>query len=201
MRHGLLSPWSMLVASALCVTAAAAGQRDRTSGPKMPYVDAGACPSEGCSYGGEWTSTDRVRVHRERDRKSSLAFDLTAGEKVTAVTGAVVVLRAGRVEFMAATRLSSDDGMFRVSPGDTLYLLAYTGEGFTNAWLKGRIYRRVDGAASFFDVGCADEPGRCSGRVVEPPLTEWWVQLRSGDGRLGWTDQPDKFDGKKRLGV
>ena len=75
--------------------------------------------SEGCSYGGEWTSMDRVRVHRERDRKSSLAFDLTAGEKVTAVTGAVVVLRAGRVEFMAATRLSSDDGMFRVSPGDT----------------------------------------------------------------------------------
>jgi hypothetical protein len=200
MRYGLLSPALVLLIALSLSVPAVAGQRGKTAGPRMPYVDSGACPFEGCAYG-EWTSIGSVRVRRDRDRRSPVVFDLATGDKVTAVTGAVVVLRPGRVEFKAATQLSSQDGMLRVSAGDTLYLLAYIGEGFTNAWLKGRIYRGVDGATSFFDVRCTDEPGRCNGRVVEPPLTEWWVQLRVSDGRTGWTDEPEKFDGKNRIGV
>jgi hypothetical protein len=201
MRQELFSQGLVLViALTLSATSVSAGQRRRSGGPLVPYVDAGACPFEGCAYG-EWTPTDTVKVRRERDRRSPVAFELAPGEKVTAVTGAVIVLRPGRVEFTAGTRLSSQDGVLRIRAGDTLYLLAYIGEGFTNAWLHGRLYRGVDGATSFFDVRCTEEPGRCSGRVVEPPLTEWWVQLRASDGRTGWTHEPEKFDGKNRLGV
>ena len=190
----------LVMALVLCATSAIAGQRRKPSGPRVPYVELGACPFEGCAYG-EWTSTDSVKVRRERDRRSPVVFDLATGDRVTAVTGAVIVLRAGRVEFTSATQLSSQEGTVRISAGDTLFLLAYIGEGFTNAWLHGRVYRGVDGATSFFDVRCTDEPGRCSGRVVEPPLTEWWVQLRANDGRMGWTHEPEKFDGKNRIGV
>jgi hypothetical protein len=199
MRHRLLSPGLVLVvALVICAASADAGPRNKLTGPRMPYVDLGACPFEGCAYG-EWTSTDSVKVRRERHRKSPVVFDLAMGDKVTAVTGAVVVLRPGRVEFTSPARLSSLDGMFRVAAGDTLFLLAYTGEGFTNAWFNGRIYRGVDGAASFFDVRCTEEPARCAGRVVEPPLTQWWVQLRATDGRTGWSDEPEKFAGKNRI--
>jgi len=200
MQHGPFCQGLVLAtALTLCAASEAAGQR-KPPGPTVPYVDAGACPFEGCAYG-EWVSTDTVRVRRERDRRSSLVFELTKGEKVTAVTGAVVVLRAGRVTFTTGARLSSQEGVLKINAGETLYLLSYIGEGFTNAWFHGRVYRGVDGAASFFDVRCADEPGRCSGHVVEPPLTEWWVQLRKGDGRMGWTNEPERFDGKNRLGV
>ena len=201
MQHGRLSAGLLLVmALVLCATSAIAGQRRKPIGPRVPYVELGACPFEGCAYG-EWISTDNVKVHRERDRRSPVVFDLATGDRVTALTGAVIVLRAGRVEFTSATKLSSQEGAIRISAGDTLFLLAYIGEGVTNAWLHGRVYRGVDGATSFFDVRCTDEPGRCSGRVVEPPLTEWWVQLRSSDGRMGWTPEPEKFDGKNRIGV
>jgi len=200
MQHGPFCQGLVLAtALTLCAASEAAGQR-KPPGPNVPYVDAGACPFEGCTYG-EWTSTDTVRVRRERDRRSPVLFELAPGEKVMAVTGAVIVLRAGRVTFTAGARLSSQDGVLKISAGETLYLLAYIGEGFTNAWFHGRIYRGVDGAASFFDARCADEPGRCSGHVVEPPLTEWWVQLRTGDGRMGWTNESEKFHGKNRLGV
>jgi len=133
MQHGPFCQGLVLAtALTLCAASEAAGQR-KPPGPTVPYVDAGACPFEGCAYG-EWVSTDTVRVRRERDRRSSPVFELTKGEKVTAVTGAVVVLRAGRVTFTTGARLSSQEGVLKINAGETLYLLSYIGEGFTNAW-------------------------------------------------------------------
>jgi len=28
----------------------------------------------------------------------------------------------------------------------------------------------------------------------------WWVQIRNGQGRIGWTDQADRFDGTDACG-
>ena len=166
----------------------------------MPIVDAAACPFEGCHYG-RWTTTDVVTVRRSRSARSPVVLRLTKGEQVTALTGAVVILRPGRVEFTEPTDLASADGTIAAKPGDTLYLLSYIGEGFTNAWFKGRLYREVDGAMAVFNALCDTQPARCTGRVVEPTQPEWWIQVRSRGNRVGWTNEPEKFDGKDQFGA
>jgi hypothetical protein len=31
--------------------------------------------------------------------------------------------------------------------------------------------------------------------------SEWWIQIRSRGGRVGWTNEPEKFDGKDQFGA
>jgi hypothetical protein len=84
-------------------------------------------------------------------------------------------------------------------PGQTLYLLTYQGEGFTKAWFDGKVYADVD-TASFMNAMCTTKPEQCTGKVVEKPQREWWIQIQNAAGQTGWTREPDKFDGKDSLG-
>jgi len=166
--------------------------------PPVPFEDVGACPFEGCVYR-EWKARTTVQVRAARQGDAPVIFRLQAGETVTALTGVVVTIRAGRVRFDMPQRLTTSSGPIAVSPGQTLYLLTYQGEGFTKAWFNGKVYENVD-ASSFMNAACDAVPNRCSGRVVEPSRTEWWVQIRNKAGQTGWTREPDKFDGKDALG-
>lgn len=163
----------------------------------MPFEDDGACPFERCQYG-EWTARTTVEVRAERRANAPVVFRVQRGERVTAQTGVVVTLRAGRVLFDRAQRLLTSAGPLDVPPGRTLYLLTYQGEGFTKAWFDGTVYQDVDGT-SFLNALCS-VPGRCPGRVLEPARSEWWVQLRNQAGQVGWTREADRFDGKSPLG-
>jgi hypothetical protein len=104
-----------------------------------------------------------------------------------------VTRKAGRVRFRVSDELESRSGTVRVKAGDILYLLTYQGEGFTKAWFDGRLYDSLDGT-DFFNAVCDSNPGRCTGRLIEKPTREWWVQVRDADGRVGWTSQPDAFE-------
>lgn len=169
------------------------------TGPKLPIETLNACPFEACHFG-TWTARKSLTVRRTRNGRGAKAFTLRAGEPVTALTGVLVIVRAGRVEFRERTNLPSEDGMVTVAPGETLYLLGYKGEGFTDAWFKGKTYRGLDGAMAFFNALCDTRPERCTGRVVEPVRSTWWVQVRNGEGLVGWTDQAEDFDGKDAFG-
>ena len=173
-------------------------QENAAPGPPVPFEDAGACPFEGCVYR-EWTAKAVVNVRAERRRDAPVAFSLQAGERVTALTGVVVTLKPGRVEFRQPKTLSSAPKPIRIEPGQTLYLLTYQGEGFTKAWFNGALYRDVD-ASDFLNAVCDFQPDRCMGRVVERWQSEWWVNVRTRSGRLGWTNEPEKFDGKSAIG-
>jgi hypothetical protein len=180
------------------------GWEQRGSGaatrPSMPREEPNACPFEGCQFGA-WTARDTVVARRSRNTSSARSFTVRKGETVTAVTGVLVITRPGRVEFRDRTDLLTKDGQISVEPGDTLYLLGYRGEGFTDAWFKGRTYRAVDGAMAFFNALCDTRPERCSGRVVERQQSTWWVQIRNGAGLVGWTNQADVFDGRDAFGA
>ena len=165
--------------------------------PPVPFEDIGACPFEGCVYR-DWTARAPVQVLAARSSDASAAFQVRAGEHVTAVTGVVVTVRAGRVQFDVPQRLTTSAGVLEVLPGQTLYLLTYQGEGFTTAWFKGTVYRDVD-TSSFMNGVCEKAPTRCSGRVLEQSRTEWWVQVRNKAGQTGWTRESEKFDGKNAL--
>jgi hypothetical protein len=191
---------NVLICSLLAVgsNSTAGSQEPSAQGPPVPFEDAGACPFEGCVYR-EWTAKAAVNVRAERRRGAPVSFSLQAGEKVVALTGVVVTLKAGRVEFRQPRTLSTSTKPIRIEPGQTLYLLTYLGEGFTKAWFNGALYPEVD-ASAFLNALCDSQPDRCAGKVVERSQTEWWVQVRSRSGRLGWTNEPEKFDGKSAIG-
>src|SRR5579864_2318613 len=165
--------------------------------PPMPFEDRGACPFEGCVYR-EWTTRAPVVVHRDRQVGAPRIFRLQVRETVAAITGVVVTLKAGRVQFREPRDLSTASGRLHIEPGQTLFLLTYQGEGFTKAWFNGQYYTDVD-TVDFLNLVCEIEPGRCAGTIVQKSRTEWWVQVRNKAGAVGWTNEPDKFDGKDAL--
>ena len=184
---------SLIVESVLV----SATQEASTQGPTLPFEAVGACPFEGCVYR-EWTAQASVVVRTERRADAPVSYEVQTGERLTALTGVVVILRAGRVQFREARRLAGSPEPIHIEPGQTLYLLNYLGEGFTNAWFNGRLYTDVD-TAEFYNGVCDVRPSRCAGTIIEPSRTEWWVQVRNRLGRVGWTDEPEKFSGNNAI--
>ena len=198
-------------------------KRAEPDGPPVPFEDAGACPFEGCVYR-LWIAREPVVVLTERRTDAPVAFRVTAQEKVEAVTGVVVTVKAGRARFQvpvdlhyfgdyirdpgtdeAVGRRDEDDGSIHVEPGQTLYLLTYYHEGHARAWFQGRLYQSLDASMELFNAVCNFESGRrrsvasnpayCSGTIIEHPQSVWWVQIRNSRGQVGWTNEPDKFAG------
>jgi hypothetical protein len=177
-------------------TANTAGTRSDL--PPVPFEDSGACPFEGCVYR-EWVATDAVQVRTARRTSARLAFRLRPGEKVDAVAGVVITIRAGRIQFRKAQDILTDAGPIHVSVGETLHLLTYQGEGFTKAWFRGRVYGDID-ISDYIGGYCERQPDGCAGRLLNRPQSVWWIQIRNSRGQVGWTSEPDKFDGKDALG-
>lgn len=149
----------------------------------MPYEDFGACPFEGCTYR-EWTARVAVTARTERRDDAPVAFELTPGERVTAITGVVSTVRPGRMTFTQPTEVETSLGRIGMQAGETIYLLTPIGEGHHVASVRGRIIRDVEGG-----VGQINEPGEWI----------WWVQVRHADGRTGWVRVTDQFEGTDRL--
>jgi hypothetical protein len=194
--------FALVAMSVLCIhgqgiCADQESQRNTASAPQVPFEDSGACPFEGCVYR-EWTAKSKVAIRTERHLSAPVAFRLKEGEKVTAITGVVVTIKAGQVQFLEPRTLSTSNGPLHIMPGQALYLLTYQGEGFTKVWFNGRLYQDVD-ATDFLNGVCEIDPKKCAGKVIEKSQTEWWVQIRSKSGKVGWTNEPNRFGGKDAL--
>lgn len=189
----LLAGWS---GGALAEPASAS-----SSGPPVVYVDKGACPFEGCSYR-TWVATSEVPLV-DGPAGAPNGVVVKKNEQVEALTGEVHVkpLKVTvRREFMlSATRLR---------PGDTYWLLTYLGEGYYRAWLRGEI---VDIDPDFGWQGkhacaetdtCNSEPAGGRGAFLRWARegAVWWVKIRTKAGKVGWTREASKFDGKDLLG-
>src|SRR5438034_1651310 len=81
------------------------GQAD-ARGPRMPYVDWGACPFEGCVYR-EWIAERTATVRTARRRDAPVAFRLSPGDKVVALTGVVITTEPGIAEFSREATLAN----------------------------------------------------------------------------------------------
>src|SRR5688500_3012645 len=97
------------VAALVCASSLVLAQPAPRDGPPVPFEDPGACPFELCTYG-EWTARQPVAVRRERRRGSPIVFRVARGETVTAITGVVVTLEAGRVQFRVPHEMGSLSG-------------------------------------------------------------------------------------------
>ena len=172
---------SLLFWIAGCVlgTALGVGAQSR---PPMPFIDKGACPFECCTYR-EWTVDKPTLVHSAMRDGAPVAFRLRRGERVRGLTGTVITERAGEVKILKRAKI----GDRTVNAGDTVYLLTYAGEGFHKVWLKGKV---VEG----------DVTDETKFRRVRSPKSVWWVKIRNGGGKIGWSREPDNFGNKDQCG-
>jgi hypothetical protein len=178
--------------------------------PPLPYRDDGACPGECCVYR-DWFAEKRIRVHRDMRDNSPVVFTVRKGERVDALTGTVVTVKAGIARVTAATALiayadrefqpppSSQDKYVTATKGEVLHLLTPLGEGFYTAWFHGVLLGQVkaDFLPRFLDSG--DELQQ--GDVEQDPEIVWWAKVRNRRGQIGWTRDTDSFGNQDSCGA
>lgn len=163
-------------------------------GLQLPYYDWGACPFECCTYR-KWKANKPVIAYSDHKDGSPVAFKIEKGEWVTAETGVVITYKAGITKVLKPMRLGYEkegkQPVLDVKPGNILYTLHYTGEGFDLFWFNGKLY---------YDQISADKPDPnppppdSSLQVISRPVDEWWVKVKNKKGQIGWIKNPPYFE-------
>lgn len=156
--------------------------------PALPKIDENACPFEGCQFGA-WTATAAVQLFSSwKDDRKPVTM-LSKGETITAITGVHITFEPSEMQVTAPI---PDYGL---NPGDMIYGYVYKGEGVFNAWFNGYWVEDFDGSG-VAGAGCNRN---CNAKLVKQGHVEWWVEIRTKDGQIGWTKDTDSFDGKDAL--
>lgn len=154
------------------------------------YIEKGACPFECCTYG-EWQTRKTTIAYAKPDEHSKVVGKFLAGTKVTAITGEVRSV-AGRFV------VTKPHEQYR--PGDIIWVYAYGGEGLFSVWFNGEMTGEELGFSPYNDdtndgTKCEDASD-CWGKLDKKLQSEWWIKIKSKEGWIGWTKQPDNFGGK-----
>ena len=166
------------------------------SGPRLPHVDYGACPFEGCTYRA-WSVLDDTRLLAARRDNARVVTRVESGATVRGVTGVVVTTKLGRAVVVRQRTIGRRQILVR--PGDRVDLLHYVGEGYWKYSLRGVI----DEEFIPDQPSCKDNSrlvNECSIQMGEVPETVWWVKIRTRKGQEGWTREHDHFGNKDRFG-
>jgi hypothetical protein len=183
-------PVSAILLTALILWGASAAPAQHGRKQQKPvYVDRGACEGEACRYG-RWKTREATAIYARPDERSRKVGELRAGRCVVALTGEVQVFAPGRFVVRKAWE--------RFKPGDVIAAYTYLGEEIYKIRHKGRWHASQQltyspppgpGANEQCDL---DE--RCWGVFEKKPDAVWWIKMRDGRGRVGWTREPQHFD-------
>jgi hypothetical protein len=143
-----------------------------------------ACPGEGCAYGA-WLACDSIPLYESPDEASSWRGYLAPDQTFEVSSGAVIV---GAPTVVVVTRPTPQYSFLEdsrtFSPGDTLYVLDYLGEGFFNAWYADSILE-VDVFWPWEAFFPADDY-EYGGEVIQPGSSEFWVQTVGASSSEVW---------------
>lgn len=114
----------------LCALATIAISR-AAAPPKLPFLDWGACPFEGCTYH-RWTARKQLNVYDTWEASRRRIAQLSKGETVVGFTGLVITFRPGVI------RMDRDFPGQNLKRGETILSYTYRGEGFSAVWFSGR---------------------------------------------------------------
>jgi len=174
----------------LAPTALAGDRRVHPSAPTVPHDAHGVCPFECCAYR-EWTVDADTDVRRDRKDGAAVAFRLHKGDRVIGVTGVVVTTQLGRAVVREPVTTVPDH--VRLKPGDTVYVLHYLGEAVWRAWVRGRFFEADFAPTDHPCTGPRQPSSICVLQIVKDPAAQWWVKVRTGDGKEGWTRHTENF--------
>ncbi len=159
--------------------------------PALPKIDENACPFEGCQFG-QWTAAEPVRLYSTWKSDRKLLRGVAKGERVEALTGIHITFEPAEI------RVTAPMPQYGLKPGDTVFGYMNLGEGFFSAWFNGYWVEEFDGSG----VQSPDGSGcrrNCTATLLKAARSEWWVKLKTRDGRMGWTKDADKFEGSDAL--
>jgi len=157
--------------------------------PNLPKIDEKACPFEGCQFGA-WTATDYVQLFSTWKEGRKPVMKVSKDEAVTAITGVHITFEPSEIHVTAPI------AEYGLKPGDTVYGYMYKGEGFFSGWFNGYWVEDFDGNG-VANAGCSR---KCNAKLVKEGRVEWWVEIKTNGGTVGWTKDTLKFDGKDALG-
>ena len=141
----------------------------------------GRLPLRNLFYG-EWTAHESATVYDTWEPGRRPIAQLALGEKVKAITGAVVTFKPGEI------RMDRDLPAENLRRGDTVFTYANRGEGFSAVWFKGKYHSEFD--ISFAKLpdgtGCGGE--HCAATFLDLGIKMWWVQVKLSSGMTGWVE-------------
>ena len=181
----------MTLAAAPMPSAPPAERKAHTSEPVLPVLYEKACPFEGCTFR-EWTVAQLSTMHPSWEDSRSVVATLKVGEKVTGITGVLVVRKPDR--FLVKRPIAH----LSLKAGDVILQYVEWGEGSADLWAKGVWYKSFDWGQTGEDgdLVLSDE----NITLVEHGSSEWWVQVKTLRGKVGWVLANDNFNGMDALG-
>lgn len=150
------------------------------------YVDTGACPGEGCTYG-EWKVLKETPLRALPDTTSKIVTTCRVGSAVSASTGEVHTV-AGKFT------VRKKYGPF--VPGDIIWVYNYLGEGSFKIWSGGKFVEQDLGFSPWGgSAGSRCEVERhCWGELDKELDSVWWIRIENTDDVSGWTREGENFD-------
>ncbi|WP_257311280.1 hypothetical protein [Geothrix fuzhouensis] len=150
--------------------------------PPMLYLHENAAPGEYFELG-QWKAQKEVKLYADSKRGPASVAIIHVGEVVEALHSD---MRTVPGLFVLAQPWSCAAGNHTHQPGETLYIYDYGSEGSYYFWCEGRIEFGFD----------PDYSKDRLGHYTREPNSEWWVQIRTHPGVIGWTDDPTSFVGR-----
>jgi hypothetical protein len=168
------------------LAAQAPASKSSTAEPALPVINYRACPFEGCSFR-KWIVVQDVTLYSNWKEDRKPVTSLKTGEVVTGVTGVHITYEPDRIQVLQPLP------ELHLQQGDILLRYMYRGEGFADVWTKGQWRRQFD--CSFIteknSSGCQFD---CSAKVISEGRKDWWVQVKTAQGLVGWTKSEKQFD-------
>jgi hypothetical protein len=160
--------------------------------PSSPVIDYKACPFEGCTFG-KWLVVRNSAIFSTWKDGRKPVSTLTKGDIVTGLTGVHITYEPDHIKvFKPVPEL-------RLQPGEIILRYMYHGEGFADIWVKGHWEKNYD--CTFITEkdgsGCL---GDCVAKVVSEGKKDWWVELKTAKGSIGWTKTEGQFNCMGALG-
>ncbi len=173
--------------------------------PHTPFVARGSCPGECCKLG-RWTAGESLRVYPTQRGSRAPTFTINRNQSFVADSADFYTLALGILVVRRPMRVSDHmDAEFNPAPvthgdsvraaslaktlavGDTLYVIGEMPEAGEVLW--------VGGATAIVEYFWAEDArGNPTAPAVQvrPIQHEWWVHIRTTDGRTGWIEAWDR---------
>lgn len=150
--------------------------------PTAPLRIEGACPFECCAYG-TWTTTAPTLLYAQPgDTTAAPGVTVETGTELDVATGHVLITRLEPLALRDSALLFLDhETVVTATPGDSVVLLDYVGEGTYRVWYDGGVYQ-ADGAAVL------PPSGEATATHIDPGAADrqWWARAVTPDGQGGW---------------
>ena len=139
---------------------------------------------------GPWKPTATTALRARPDARSRKVGEVRAGPCVTALTGEVHVRVPGRFAVVKPRE--------RYRPGDVLAVYTYKGEEVYKVrhrgrWIAEQQLTHTPEPGPLARQECAANP-YCWGVFERRPDSDWWIKVRTPEGVVGWTNEPQNFE-------